>query len=93
MFYLYLVDKMPRVRNTAYHYLLFLRDNNLLKMTDEGEYYVDLQLPVGLTPEDDLPIGINLGEVKQADGRPADGLLVSNKTLAGEILLTLSKEN
>jgi hypothetical protein len=83
----------PRIKNLKPQYILFLREKNLLKITEDGEYYVDLQLPVGITPEDEIDIGVNVGAVKEADGRPADGLLVTEKTLEGKIVMTLYTDN
>ena len=47
---------------------LLLRSlNNLIKINDDNEAYVDLQLADGLDTSDTLPVGVLTGRVLQAD--------------------------
>lgn len=60
---------------------LKLRDeNNLIKINEDDEAYVDLQLDDGIEPWDDLPVGVETGRVLVADGRPVNGTLILAKT-------------
>lgn len=60
---------------------LKLRDeNNLIKINEDDEAYVDLQLDDGIEPDDDLPVGVETWRVLVADGRPVNGTLILAKT-------------
>lgn len=60
---------------------LKLRDeNNLIKINEDDEAYVDLQLDDGIAPDDDLPVGVETWRVLVADGRPVNGTLILAKT-------------
>lgn len=60
---------------------LKLRDeNNLIKINDDDEAYVDLQLEDGIEPDDNLPVWVETGRVLVADWRPVNGTLVLAKT-------------
>lgn len=60
---------------------LILRNlNNLIKINDNNEVYVELQLEDGLDSSDSLPIWVNVGRVVQADWRPVTGTLISGQT-------------
>lgn len=60
---------------------LILRNlNNLIKINDNNEVYVELQLEDGLDSTDSLPIWVNVGRVMQADWRPVNGTLISGQT-------------
>lgn len=60
---------------------LKLRDeNNLIQINEDNEVYTDLQLLDGITPSDDLPVGVETGRVLVADGRPVTWTLVLAKT-------------
>lgn len=60
---------------------LKLRDeNNLIKINEDDEAYVDLQLDDGIEPWDDLPVGVETWRVLVADGRPVNGTLILAKT-------------
>ena len=60
---------------------LKLRDeNNLIKINEDDEAYVDLQLEDGIEPWDDLPVGVETWRVLVADGRPVNGTLILAKT-------------
>lgn len=60
---------------------LILRNlNNLIKINDNNEVYVELQLEDGLDSSDSLPIWVNVGRVMQADWRPVTGTLISGQT-------------
>ena len=62
--------------------------NNLIHYTgeDDPEYdgpkelYVDLQLPAGIQPEDDFPVGVNVGEILQEDWWQQSGTILNWKT-------------
>lgn len=60
---------------------LILRSlNNLIHVNDNNEVYVDLQLEDWIENTDSLPIGVNVGRVIQADGRPVTWTLISWQT-------------
>lgn len=60
---------------------LLLRSlNNLIKINEDDEAYVDLQLEDGIEPDDDLPVWVETGRVLAADWRPVTGTLVLAKT-------------
>jgi len=60
---------------------LKLRDeNNLIKINEDDEAYVDLQLDDGIEPWDDLPVGVETWRVLVANGRPVNGTLILAKT-------------
>lgn len=64
---------------------LRLRDeNNLIIVNEDHEAYVDLQLPDWIANSDNLPIGVNVGRVLQADGRPVTWTLLSGQTTSGD---------
>lgn len=55
-------------------------EDNLIKLNEDNELYTDLQLLDGITPSDDLPVGVETGRVLVADGRPATWTLILAKT-------------
>jgi len=60
---------------------LILRSlNNLIKVNDNNEVYVDLQLEDWIENSDTLPIWVNVGRVLAADGRPVTWTLISGQT-------------
>jgi len=62
--------------------------NNLIHYTgeDDPEYdgpkelYVDLQLPAWITPEDNLPVGVTVGEILEEDWWQQSGTMLNWKT-------------
>ena len=62
--------------------------NNLIHYTweDDPEYdgpkelYVDLQLPAWITPEDNLPVWVTVGEILEEDGWEQSGTMLNWKT-------------
>lgn len=64
---------------------LILRSlNNLIKVNDNNEVYVDLQLEDWIADDDTLPIWVNVGRVLAADGRPVTWTLISGQTTSGD---------
>jgi len=55
-------------------------EDNLIIINDDDEAYVDLQLTDGITPSDDLPVGVETGRVLQADWWIATWTLILAKT-------------
>ena len=55
-------------------------EDNLIIINDDDEAYVDLQLADGITPSDDLPVGVETGRVLQADWWIATWTLILAKT-------------
>ena len=60
--------------------LLLRSEDNLIKINEDGEMYVDLQLEDGIATTDDLPVGVTTGRVLVADGRPVAGTMLCFKT-------------
>lgn len=64
---------------------LKLRDeNNLIKINEDDEAYVDLQLEDWITPSDDFPVGVTTGRVLEANGWIATGTITISKTTSGD---------
>lgn len=60
---------------------LILRNlNNLIKINDNNEVYVDLQLDDNLQSSSTIPVGVNVWRVLQANGFPVTGTLITAKT-------------
>ena len=69
--------------------ILLRLTNNLINVSDANELYVDLQLPAGVKPEDELPIGVNIGRVLEEDWWIATGTLIAGRTTSGDIVKVL----
>ncbi len=58
--------------------------NNLIQVNEDRELYVDLQLPDGITPEDDFPVGVTTGRILQEDWWEQSGTILNWKTTSGD---------
>ena len=58
--------------------------NNLIQVNEDRELYVDLQLPDGITPEDDFPVGVTTGRILQEDWWEQSGTMLNWKTTSGD---------
>ena len=64
---------------------LKLRDeNNLIKINEDDEAYVDLQLEDWIAPDDDFPVWVTTGRVLVADWRPVAWTVTVSKTTSGD---------
>lgn len=64
---------------------LLLRSlNNLIKINDDNEAYVDLQLEDWIEDDANMPVWVNVGRVLQADWWLATGTLLVAKTTSGD---------
>lgn len=54
--------------------------NNLIHVNENRELYVDLQLPAGIAPDDDFPVGITTGEILAEDWWQQSGTIINSKT-------------
>ena len=60
--------------------VLLRRLNNLIHVNDDNELYVDLQLPDGILPDDDFPVGVTTWKILQEDGWLQSGIILNWKT-------------
>ena len=58
--------------------------NNLIQLNADDELYVDLQLPSGIKPTDDFPVGVTTGRILQADWWQQSGTIINSKTTSGD---------
>lgn len=54
--------------------------NNLIHVNEDRELYVDLQLPAGIEPDDDFPVGVTTGEILAEDWWQQSGTIINSKT-------------
>lgn len=54
--------------------------NNLIRVNEDNELYVDLQLDAGISPDDDFPVWVTTGEILQEDWRYQSGTILNWKT-------------
>ena len=54
--------------------------NNLIEVNEDRELYVDLQLPDGIEPDDDFPVGITTGRILAEDWWQQSGTIINSKT-------------
>ena len=54
--------------------------NNLIQVNEDRELYVDLQLPDGIEPDDDFPVGVTTGRILAEDWRDQNGTILNRKT-------------
>lgn len=54
--------------------------NNLIRVNEDNELYVDLQLDAGIWPDDDFPVGVTTGEILQEDWWYQSGTILNWKT-------------
>lgn len=67
---------------------LKLRDeNNLIKINEDDEAYVDLQLPDGFPGDWVLPVWVVTWRGLVADWRPVNGTIVAAKTTSGDVVI------
>lgn len=67
---------------------LKLRDeNNLIKINEDDEAYVDLQLPAWFEASDTFPVWVVTGRWLAEDWRPVNGTIVAAKTTSGDEVL------
>lgn len=59
-------------------------ENNLIILDGNNELYTDLQLEDWLSTSDELPVGVTVWRVLQANWRPATWTLISAKTTSGD---------
>lgn len=59
-------------------------EDNLIKINEDDEAYVDLQLEDWITPSDEIPVGIDTGRVLQADWWLATWTILVAKTTSGD---------
>jgi hypothetical protein len=73
---------------------LLLRSlNNLIKINDDNEAYVDLQLEDWIEDDANMPVWVNVGRVLQADWWLATGTLLVAKTTSGDEIRFLFADN
>lgn len=60
--------------------LLLREANNLIHVNEDNEVYVDLQLPDGIQPDDDFPVGVTTGKILQEDWWQQSWLILNWKT-------------
>ena len=69
---------------------LKLRDeNNLIKINEDDEAYVDLQLESWIAPDDDFPVWVTTGRVLVADWRPVAWTVTISKTTSWDYTIYL----
>ena len=54
--------------------------NNLIHVNEDRELYVDLQLPAGIAPDDEFPVGVTTGEILAEDWWQQSGTIINSKT-------------
>lgn len=54
--------------------------NNLIMVNEDNELYVDLQLPDGIEPDDDFPVGVTTWKILAEDWRPQSWTILNRKT-------------
>lgn len=54
--------------------------NNLIHVNEDRELYVDLQLPAGIAPDDEFPVGVTTGEILAEDWWEQSGTIINSKT-------------
>ena len=54
--------------------------NNLIRVNEDNELYVDLQLDAGISPDDDFPVWVTTGEILQEDWWYQSGTILNWKT-------------
>lgn len=59
-------------------------ENNLIKINEDDEAYVDLQLEDWIAPDDDFPVWVTTGRVLVADWRPVAWTVTVSKTTSGD---------
>ena len=64
--------------------LLLRSEDNLIKINEDHEAYVDLQLEDWIATTDTLPVGVTTGRVLVADGRPVAWTMLCFKTTSGD---------
>jgi hypothetical protein len=64
--------------------LLLRSENNLIKINEDHEAYVDLQLEDWIEPDADFPVGVTTGRVLLADWWVATGTMLCFKTTSGD---------
>ena len=62
--------------------LLLREDDNLIKINDDREAYVDLQLASWITPSSDFPAGVTVGQVLSSDWWLTSGTLLNFQTIS-----------
>lgn len=73
---------------------LLLRSlNNLIKINDDNEAYVDLQLEDWIEDDANMPVWVNVGRVLQADWWLATWTLLVAKTTSGDEIRFLFADN
>lgn len=73
---------------------LLLRSlNNLIKINDDNEAYVDLQLEDWIEDDTNMPVWVNVGRVLQADWWLATWTLLVAKTTSGDEIRFLFADN
>ena len=58
--------------------------NNLIHVNEDRELYVDLQLPAGIAPDDEFPVGVTTGEILAEDWWQQSGTIINSKTTSGD---------
>ena len=64
-------------------------ENNLIRINEDDEAYVDLQLESWIAPDDDFPVGVTTGRVLVADWRPVAWTVTVSKTTSGDYTMYL----
>lgn len=67
--------------------------DNLIHANENRELYVDLQLPTDITPDDELPIGVNIWRVLSENGWFKSWTLISGKTSSSDFLSFLYSDD
>jgi len=62
--------------------LLLREDDNLIKINDDNEAYVDLQLASWITPSSDFPAWVTVGQVLSSDGWITSGTILNFQTIS-----------
>ena len=58
--------------------------NNLIMVNEDRELYVDLQLPDGIEPDDDFPVGVTTWRILAEDWWDQNGTILNWKTTSGD---------
>ena len=64
--------------------VLLREENNLIKLNEDNELYTDLQLVSWITPSDEFPVWVTVGQVLKKDWWLVNGTLLNFQTTSGD---------
>lgn len=73
--------------------LLLRAENNLIKVDENNDVYVDLQLEDWILPADTIPVGVTTGRVLQADWWITTGTMLAFKTTSWDVVTWIYWDN